>query len=477
METPFNERENPTLSELEAQQAYERERKLEKGKKMVERFKEKYEQLREILSKDKGNETPQSTDSNESTNGDETLKQRPRVAVVVSLWEADKDMLTSKMFGNSIKELVKQADDGEMDLDIIIVINNGGAKEPEIGKNLVESVVNSVSELEINANHVDLSVSNSTQNNDSRTPLEIPIQDGFYKETKEKGHSCVIVTQPHSPSNQGKTRAMRDASNLLENLVVNQDYKPDAVFQMDAETVLRYNNDSRGESQEDDSPPLRKLYNLLKDGGLMAVGTKDEFAIMDEDGRPTNSPVGSSQFAYMLHNNNPDVLITMPGGALMADPAAYIAGMRTISAALPSVGTEDYAFTKLLRAYASSVGKGIPEIARSCPDIFHLNRTPRDINKAIAQMVNWRSHARAVDAFFPEDPYEDRELLEYVVDVVIGRLRQASSKGDVRHLLKLLEDVGDIPAVLRKILNSQEIPDIESTKGGSTWTPVDKKEQ
>lgn len=62
------------------------------------------------------------------------LRERPLVTVVVSLWEEDNSMLASKMFANSLSALQDQAQSSNMDLDFVIVANNGGGRTEELGK-------------------------------------------------------------------------------------------------------------------------------------------------------------------------------------------------------------------------------------------------------------------------------------------------------------------------------------------------------
>ncbi len=399
----------------------------------------------------------------ESHLSDET-ERKPRGTVVVSLYEEDESLLTAHMFKHSITELVKQAGQAGLALDVIIVANNGGGATPEVGRlmgNKVMETINSIPEFgEIT--HVS-TIRPNVEAIDAATPWKIPANIADAQKSS-KDHRIIYIEQGFDKLNKGKIRALRDVANFLCEQIIDEGYSPDFVFQMDAETILKY-NDKRLEGS---IPPLKVLYNQISRGGKIAAGTKDKFAIMDpETGLPLATPVGSSQKGYEA-TNSADKFVTLPGGALMARPAPYSAGMVAISRHTPSMGVEDYMLTKLLRADAKARGQELEDVAVSVGQITHLNRTPRDWKQAIRQMANWRSHARAADEIFPGDPYNTEPIGRYVALVVAARFQDALAGGPT-HLLKLIRDVQDLPAV-RAFIYDEAVPDISNKQQGVSWT-------
>jgi len=63
-------------------------------------------------------------------------RREPLITVVVSLREEDDDLLTSKMFEHSLEELLRQAKAANINLDLIVVSNNGGGTTEELGNKM-----------------------------------------------------------------------------------------------------------------------------------------------------------------------------------------------------------------------------------------------------------------------------------------------------------------------------------------------------
>src|ERR1035437_10778940 len=74
-----------------------------------------------------------------------TQRTRPLICVVVSLREEDETMLTSKMFHNSLGNLIDQASGSDIDFDLIVVANSGGAHKTELGKKVVDGLSSDLS--------------------------------------------------------------------------------------------------------------------------------------------------------------------------------------------------------------------------------------------------------------------------------------------------------------------------------------------
>lgn len=394
----------------------------------------------------------------------EVVKSNPRGVVIVSLWEENDTLLTAKMFQHSLDELLNQAQVSGLDLDIFIIGNNGGGATPEIGNKMISHVNRSVeANPQIGKIHRVKTHKPDLEGIDATTPWDVPLSQELLNE-KNTGNRAFIIEQSPDILNKGKIRAIRDIASCLSRQIAENGYTPDFVFQMDAETILEYTDPKLAKAVA----PLKAMYNQLSRGQLVAVGTKDRFAVMDpETGKPLDTPVGSTQKGYEA-TNTPDRFVSLPGGALMARPENYLAAMVAITRETPSMGVEDYLFTKILRDEARSNETPFESVAKSMGGINHLNRTPGDWKQAINQMANWRKHARAADEIFPENPYNTEGLYTYVSLVVQSRFKDAMAKGP-RHLFRLIRDVQDIPAVL-EFLNDETVADVTNRSEGVQWT-------
>lgn len=402
-----------------------------------------------------------------SSREDETGKTRPRGVIAMSLWEQDNTMLTTKMAKHSLSDILKQAEASGIDLDVIIIANNGGSATPELGSKMRNTLQGFVEEK------LGTVVLTKTSRPDGKvkatSPWDLELKLDKIKTDSQSRNRVIIVNQPFDPLNKGKLRGIRDVANALAHEITDRGYAPDFVFQMDAETRLMYSPKSGLKGKEGMIPPLKAMWNQLCRGDKIGVGTKDRFAVMDpETGEPLlDVPVGSAQKGFEL-TNTPENFIALPGGAMMVKPEYYVAGMSAIAETVPSVGVEDYMFTKLLREEMRQTGKKFKEKAKTMGIIKHINRTPRDWRAAIYQMSLWRKHARAVDEIFPEDPYNTEPLPRYAWLVVTQRFKDALQKGP-RHLRRLLQDLYEFPEVL-KLLLSDESADIFQ-EHSPDWSP------
>lgn len=398
------------------------------------------------------------------SNREAISRRRPRGTVVVALWD-EGEGVTQKMFANSFESLRIQAEDAQLDLDFIIVANNGGGESEEAGNKLLKDIRNTLQSYNDDVVLCETSrPGGEEQVLDAGDPWELDLDFADTPE-REGTNRFRVVKQQRDTLNKGKIRAIRDATNALGHEIIDKGYCPDFILQMDAETLLFMENQKL---EEEGINPLKVMHNHLTRRNLTAVGTKDKFTIINEEtGEPTDKPVGSAQLGYEL-SNGPDQFVTLPGGALMSKPANYIAGMTAISRVTPSMGVEDYMYTRILEEVAHNTGKDPSEIMESLGNVRHLNRTPEYWFAAIMQLANWRNHARAVDRIFPGNEYEMETLMVNARNVLTSRIKTALEKGP-KHLGKILRDLADVPTVIKE-LYSDEIPDVSNSNGGVTWT-------
>ena len=376
----------------------------------------------------------------------------PLITVVTSLWEETDHLLAIKMFEHSLSSLVAQAKSAGANLDIIICANNGGANDPELG-NAMRARLDGF----IESHKKELNVAAYEQIDAVEPTVKSPTEpwkiqsDVFQKENPSGGNRILFVNQTHTPdgTNAGKIRAIRDVSNFIGDEMLSG-YSPDVIFQIDAETILKYKDGLP--VREHQFSPLKVLLNQILRGGKVAVGTKDRFELIDEEtGKPTGKMVGSSQEGYM--DTNKDRFITLPGGALMAKPEIYVAGMSAIAENVPGVGTEDYLLTKMLGYSSREIGN-----ADSIGIVTHLNRA-RSEPGSYKQLLKWFRDAKAVDKIFPENPYRNEPFLKYFVAVLQSRLKtlwtdvskndSPKLKSDLRQLLVDIKTIPDVYKMLK----------------------------
>lgn len=389
-------------------------------------------------------------------------RKRPLITVVVSLWEEDGFMLASKMFQESMNNLRRQAESSDLDLDFIVVANNGGGKTARIGESMKLGVSNTLRTTFDEPNYREVITNKPIDAVDQSIPwdTEIPLSNARI-EGKDR---CYFVVQPQDDLNVGKVRALRDVSHTLRAEIL-KGYAPDAVFQMDAETILEYKPTHHSFTK----PPIRALYDTLKRrDGVVAIGTKDRFEPMDpETGKPLGKVMPFPQEGMTQINRGArERFISLPGGALLAEPDYYVAGMNAITEVTFGNVAEDYMFTQMLREYTRS--NGLQDMVRlnSVDVITHLNRCPQG-KAAVEQLLRWKKQGNAVDQIFPEVKYEYKPLTEYTLLVVKSRLRRLRSIDEKRNFIKqILRDVTMLPGML-KIARENGISDL--ILGNSSW--------
>ncbi len=412
--------------------------------RLLDGFQENLQTLREATSKIRQNETP---------------RTRPRVAVIVSLWEEDNSMIASKMFNESLSNLKNQAESSFMDLDFIVVANNGGGKTRELGEetvaNLVRSLKSKLGEDKVN----NISTGKPTELNDPTIPwnVEIPLSES----TTEGQDRCFLIVQPFDKLNAGKIRAIRDVSASLYSEIL-KGYSPNAIFQMDAETILEYVKTHLTLIKS----PFRAMYDALKRRDkVVAIGTKDRFEPMDpETGKPLGVPMPLAQESMtQMNKGKRENFISLPGGALIADPLYYVAGMKTITENTVGDVAEDYLFTQILREYARNNNAGDIVKLNSLNVIMHLNRCPQGEN-AVKQLLRWKRQGAAVDKIFPDSKYKYGPLINYAKSLIRNRIKKALN--GKYSTSSIVNDIKSIPGII-ELLKDKEVADMVS--GQSSW--------
>lgn len=294
---------------------------------------------------------------------------RPHGLVVCSIWEYGNTFLSAKMFERALSELIDQSMSAEIDLDFIVVINNGGSSDPAVREELADRLFCLLSE-KLPHHRFERLVTSPSDLQDKTVPWKIEADLACLRDPGgETGGKALLVIQPFHPSNQGKICAIRDVTHFVRDQIINHAYSVDFVFQMDAETILQF----RQPECFIENSPFGELHKFFKSNNYTAVGTRDRFAIFDpETGCPLPKPVGSLQIGWETTNIR-HKLISLSGGALMAKPSSYVSAMIQLANYFPGLVTEDYAYTKLLRCLFAEEFCFEAFVALH-PDIEHLNR-------------------------------------------------------------------------------------------------------
>jgi hypothetical protein len=395
----------------------------------------------------------------ENRSKEKPLRQRSLATVVVSLWEEDQTMITSKMFQESLLNLRNQAQATDMDLDFVVVANNGGGKNAQIGENMIAGLRKHFEEAFGEENFHEVKTTPRDQN-DPSIPwnANIPLSQA----RAEGQDRCFLVIQPSNKLNEGKIRALRDISDGLYSQIM-EGYAPDAVFQMDAETILEYKPSHHVLIK----PPFRAMFDALqRRDGVVAIGTKDRFEPMDpETGKPLGTPRPIAQEGMtQINTGKRENFISLPGGAILAKPEYYVAGMKALTEVTYGNIAEDYMFTQILREYARTHNLEEPVRVNSLNVVTHLNRCPQG-KDAIKQLLRWKEQGNAVDQVFPDSKYNYKPLIEYMRLTMKSRLRSII-KHPRRYFLQTLKDALSIPGMI-EIATDRRTSDI--VNGRSTW--------
>ncbi len=360
-------------------------------REMHESYAQKRERLQQQLER---NRQHQDATAETLASRDRLKVPSRRIAVVVSLWEGSSEQKTVPIFLKTVASLLQQSAGADAALDIFIVANNGGGKTAEIGTEFVRLL-----ESGLRMNHPEVPfvrqhfVRPAESGDSATTPSELE-ESSFFSEfapVTKNNNRFFLYTQEHVPANQGKIRALRDVVPLLDRLIMERRYAPDAVLQIDAESIFEMPAKTQALIAAGDMNPLTVLLHELFVNKKVAVGTKDRFVIM-EDAEVSDYPVGPMQVGYEAFNEKH--FISLPGGGLLILPAEYLAGLDTIARFMPGIGTEDYALTKLLQA---DMGPDFLKKVSSPSFVRHQNRAPIKPEEALSQMVNWRKQSAMID--------------------------------------------------------------------------------
>lgn len=383
----------------------------------------------------------------------------PRGLVLCSIWEYDRTFLSIKMFERALEALVAQSRASAIDLDFIIVINNGGSKEASVRQELSVRMPSMIQQKLSNYIVETVTTTPPVDLHDPTTPWSIRADlSRRHDRVSESEGKALLVFQPCDSMNQGKISALRDMAEFLKSQIVDGSYYVDFVFQMDAETILRFSRAQRIEA----APPFGELYKFFHDNDYTAVGTRDRFAIFDpETGRPLSRPVGTMQISWEIQNSE-STIIALPGGATLAKASSYVAALIQLTQNVPGPIAEDYAYAKLLRHSFAYVGKRFEDYVALHPGIEHLNRTPSDTKAAFRQIETWKVLSNAVDSFFPGEAFVPMGFMRASLLLVLRRIRDTRYYG-FSSLAKLLQDlVGALTAY--RIANSSRRPNFERNR-------------
>jgi len=386
-------------------------------------------------------------------------RQRPLVTVAVSLWEEDESLLTGKMFGEALLNLRNQAGNSGIDLDFVIVANNGGGKTEELGNKMISNLEKSLKVSFGQDNYHKINTVNLGQSSDpaipwsAEIPLSMPRLSGQDR--------CFFVAQPRNKSNEGKIRALRDVSHILYDEML-LGYTPDAIFQMDAETILEYKPTHLTLRKQ----PFRAMYDALKRReGVVAIGVKDRLEVMNpKTGKPLSITRPIAQELITLNNTGKrENFVSLTGGAILAEPDYYVAGMKAITEVTYGNVAEDNMFTQMLREYAKTRNDQETVKVNSLNAITSLNRSPQG-DAAIQQVLRWREQGNAVDQIFPDLKYNYKPLVKYMRKLFRSRLKAAGgSKSEF--LSQAIKDTRNFPGILR-IARSKKTRDLLNGKPG-----------
>lgn len=381
--------------------------------------------------------------------------KRPVVAVVVALHEEDTSLVTAKVFSKALSNLIHQAASANIDLDFIAVANNGGGTTEAAGQGMIQAVTSKFQEVFDRENLCLTESSEPEGEANLAVPWKVSLPlAGDRVSGKNRGF---FIKQPRDKNNAGKLRALRDISNALHNEIING-YTPDAVFQMDAETILEYQDYSPARDQS----PFQKMYETLKSKpDLIAVGTKDRLEPIAPD---TGEPIGSYrpivQETFMaVHKNR---FLAIPGGSMLAEPDYYVAGMKAISEIALGDTAEDILFTQMMKAYAKT--QQSPIHTGSLSIITHLNKSPQG-KEAIDQLLRWKRQSAAINQIFPAEKEFDDRLNRYILTAIKVRLKDAlKRKGG--YWRQVAEDIRSLPEIV-DFIRDKELADM--LQGKPSW--------
>lgn len=343
------------------------------------------------------------------------------------------------MFGEALDALAAQAKPLEINLDFIIVINNGGSHDSDISSELSTKLPALIQEKL--PNHC-LDVVETRRPETALEGNPPWIFDSDLSREAQLSHrssgKVILVKQPHHPLNRGKISALRDGVSFLREQILKHGYDADFVFQMDAETILRF----RKPPLQREISPFCELYSFFAQNNYAAVGTRDRFFIFDPaSGLPLPIPIVTLQVGWEIVNSNRPI-ISLSGGALMAKTASYVAAIGQLATQFPALITEDlaYTYTRLLQTLSASQDRFYDDMIALHPDIEHINRTPAMAQPALSQLETWARQSNAVDAYFPGFEFVPMNSIKMSLLIFVRRIAEIREYG-ISSILRLIEDL------------------------------------
>ena len=379
----------------------------------------------------------------------------PHGLVICSIWEYDQSFLSIKMFERALDALIEQSKSMDISLDFIIVINNGGSNcittREDLGSRLPSLIKEKLPHhlMEI----AETIPPQATLNFNLPWPLHSDLSFRCVDDKRRSG-KVIVVKQPHHPSNRGKINALRDVTSFLRDQIVKHGYYADFVYQMDAETILKY----RDSSLKREASPFCELYSFFIQNNYTAVGTRDRFVIFDPmNGSPLSKPIGTLQIGWEIVNSKRQ-LISLSGGAIMAKMSSYVAAITQLSIKFPSLIVEDLAYTRLLQTFCARQNLTTDHVIALHPDIEHVNRTPLSANKAFTQIETWVKQSNAVDSYLPGFEFVPMNSFKMSFLIFMRRIREIEAFG-LSSILRFIQDMLCMHTAIR-ITYTRECSDI-----------------
>ena len=415
----------------------------------------------------------------------EDRRDAKRIAVVVSLYEEDATGVTGKMFAHTLQTLYQQAVHSGIALDVFMIANNSGGPTPEVATALEESVRAQVERLadswgyESNkSGQPHIRIVQQSLPADGQAPTEAisldlePLSTSVDENAPDsiRGSRFWYIKQARAPQNSGKLRALRDMSAELYTQMKDHGYSPDAVLQIDAESVLEYSELYDPLVKRSGIPPLKILANSLYRISKSGVGSSDRFERIDrETGEPTQEPRPGPHHGFFVEKKDHDEVHFLPGGGMIVRPEVYVAGMKAMTETIPSIGLEDYTLSKIVMESEAQAGTPVGDTLLVANLVTHLNRVPAG-KGYIDQLQRWVSGRRAVDQIFPSNSrMQNREAVQRQVrllrHIVSDRITHIS-KGDMQYARQLWQDILELPDIA-KALGTKHVEDI--FKDDASW--------
>ena len=416
----------------------------------------------------------------------ENRSDAKRLAVVVSLFEEDESGITAKLFKHTIDALYQQAVLSGLTLDVFIIANNSGGPNDLIAESLEEAVKGEVKVLadkwgyesnKAGQSHLRLIQQAEPSHAQSATEsvpigLEPLLHEGNQNDPESiRGSRFWYIKQARAHQNSGKLRALRDISSELYAQVMEHGYSPDAILQIDAESILEYSELYNPLVKRTGIPPLKVLANTMIRKEKTGVGSSDRFErINPVTGTATEEPRPGPHHGFFVEKKGHDEVHFLPGGGMIVRPEVYIAGMKAMTEVVPSIGLEDYTLSKIIMESDAQSTEEVGDSIMVANLVTHLNRVPAG-KGYIDQLQRWVAGRRAVDQVFPSNSrMQNREAIQRQIrllrHIVSDRVRHISN-GDFRYGKQLIRDLLELPEIATA-LGTKQVEDI--FKEDASWS-------